>query len=442
MLLNTIKEERNEYICPFHASLLKVMDEYYKIDSKKNHLMEPFQTFGIKKNRIPSKTNKLKILYVTFLRYPNTGGLSNYITSLKTGFEKYGHDVDVISPTQMTAVHLEQDIPQAAEHARDFLLQRYGTVNEKIIKNTSFMNVYKSFLRGRGLEQYDVFHAQDLFSAFLLGQLNLEYKKPLFFTPHGHFTKSRLKFDKIKKGSIEEVYFSEIEKQGIRASDQIITISNSFHSPLKEYGAKIEQLVTVHTGIHFHQASKPKQEYDDNLVISCVSRLSPRKGHDIFLKALSQIQQDLSNVEIWIVGDGVMRERLEDQVLQLGLDNIRFFGRRTDIPEILSSSAIYVLPTINDNFPISIIEAMFSRQAIVTTNCGGIPEMIQNGKTGIICEPGNVQQLSDALKLLLANKSLRERLGRNAQEYSRQHLTQGGMISKIERIYHSFISDM
>lgn len=156
------------------------MDEYYKIDSKKNHLMEPFQTFGIKKNRIPSKTNKLKILYVTFLRYPNTGGLSNYITSLKTGFEKYGHDVDVISPTQMTAVHLEQDIPQAAEHARDFLLQRYGTVNEKIIKNTSFMNVYKSFLRGRGLEQYDVFHAQDLFSAFLLGQLNLEYKKPLF----------------------------------------------------------------------------------------------------------------------------------------------------------------------------------------------------------------------------------------------------------------------
>ena len=442
MLLNTIKEERNEYICPFHASLLKVMDEYYKIDSKKNHLMEPFQTFGIKKNRIPSKTKKLKILYVTFLRYPNTGGLSNYITSLKTGFEKYGHDVDVISPTQMTAVHLEQDIPRAAEHARDFLLQRYGTVNEKIIKNTSYMNVYKSFLRGRSLEQYDVFHAQDLFSVFLLGQLNLEYKKPLFFTPHGHFTKSRLKFDKIKKGSIEEVYFSEIEKQGIRASDQIITISNSFHSPLKEYGAKIEQLVTVHTGIHFHQASILKQEYNDNLVISCVSRLSPRKGHDILLKALSQIQRDLSNVEIWIVGDGVMRERLEDQVLQLGLDNVRFFGRRTDISEILSSSTIYVLPTINDNFPISIIEAMFSRQAIVTTNCGGISEMIQNGKTGIICEPGNVQQLSDALKLLLANKSLRECLGRNAQEYSRQHLTQGGMISKIERIYHSFISDM
>ncbi|MEI4828672.1 glycosyltransferase family 4 protein [Bacillus sp. FJAT-53711] len=442
MLLNTTKEEQNECICPFHASLLKIMDEFYQIDSKMNHVIKPFQTFGIKKDNIPSKTRKLKILYVTFLKYPNTGGLSNYITSLKTGFEKYGHDVDVISPTQMTSVHLEQDIPQAAEHARDFMLQRYGTVNEKIIKNTSFLNVFKSFLRERSLEQYDVFHAQDLFAVFLLGQLNLEYKKPLFFTPHGHFTKSRLKFDKIKKGSIEEVYFSEIEKQGIRASDQIITISNSFHSPLEEYGAKTEQLITVHTGIHFHPPSISKEKCNDNVVISCVSRLSPRKGHDIFLKALSRIRQDLSNVEVWIVGDGVMRERLENQVLQLGLDNIKFFGRRTDIPEILSSSEIYVLPTINDNFPISVIEAMLSRQAIITTNCGGIPEMIQNGKTGIICDPGNVQQLSDALKLLLTNKGLRETLGREAQTYSRQHLTQDVMVSKIEKIYQSFMSDM
>ncbi len=68
-----------------------------------------------------------------------------------------------------------------------------------------------------------------------------------FFTPHGHFTKSRMKFHKIQKGSIEEAYFSEIERQGIRASDKIITISDSFHEPLLEYGAKEAQLTTVHT---------------------------------------------------------------------------------------------------------------------------------------------------------------------------------------------------
>lgn len=440
MLLNITKEEPDESMCLFHPSLLKVMDEYYQIDHEQHDIMEPFQPFAIKKDSIQRQTKKLKILYVTFLRYPNVGGLANYITSLKTGFEACGHDVDVISPTQLTAVHLEQDIPRVAEHARSFLLGRYGTASEKIIKNTSFLHVFQSFLREKNLEQYDVFHAQDLFAVFLLGQLNLEYKKPLFFTPHGHFTKSRLKFGKMERGSIEEVYFSEIEKQGIQASDQIITISHSFHASLQEYGAKPEQLVTVHTGIPFPHTAIRKQKHGDKLIISCIARLSPRKGHDIFLKALSQIQPHLSHAEIWIVGDGVMRQSLENQKQQLGLHNVKFLGKRTDIPDILSASDIYVLPTLNDNFPISIIEAMLSGQAIVTTNCGGIPEMIQHGTTGLICEAGDVQQLADALILLVTNKEVRQQLGRAAQDYSRQHLIQDVMISKIEHMYQAYIN--
>ncbi|MGA3762289.1 glycosyltransferase, partial [Bacillus velezensis] len=78
-------------------------------------------------------------------------------------------------------------------------------------------------LKEKDLEQYDLLHAQDLFAVFLLGYLNQTYQLPLFFTPHGHFTKSRMKFHKIQKGSREEAYFSERERQGIQASDKIIT---------------------------------------------------------------------------------------------------------------------------------------------------------------------------------------------------------------------------
>ncbi|TYR80921.1 glycosyltransferase family 4 protein [Priestia megaterium] len=413
------------------------MDQYYGVDYKTDSLIEPLQAFGIKKN-ISDKTDKLKILYVTFLRYPNTGGLSTYITSIKNGFEKHGHDVDVISPVQMPALYLEEDIPKAAEHARNFMLQRYGITNEKIIKNTSFLNVFKSFLSKKNLEQYDIFHAQDLFAVFLLGQINQQYQKPLFFTPHGHFTKSRLKFHKIEKGSIEEIYFSQIEQQGIKAADRIITISNSFHSPLIEFGAKKEQLITVHTGIDFQPIGKPIQTGRDKIIITCVSRLSPRKGHEIFIKALSQIKEYLSNVEVWIIGDGIMKEKLKKQVQTLNLENVIFLGKRTDIAALLSSSTIYVLSTLNDNFPISIIEAMFFDQAIITSNCGGIPEMIEHKKTGIICEPGNVQEVAEALKLLIVNKKFRETLAKEAKQYACKHLTQEVMVSTIERIYHSF----
>lgn len=421
---------------PIHPNLLKAMDEYYKVENKQR--VETFRNFCVKQNHVKVK-KKLKILYVTFLKYPNNGGLSNYITSLKTGFEKEGHHVDVISPLQMTTVHLEKRVPEAAAKVKEFLLKRYGVANEKIVKNTSFLNVFHLFLQEKQLEGYDVFHAQDLFALFLLGQINVKYKKPLFFTPHGHFTKSRIKFGKIKVGSIEEVYFSEIEKQGIKTANKIITISNSFHHTLQAYGAKEKQLVTVHTGIHFPKATIGKKTENGKVIISCIARLAPRKGHVFLLRALAKIKPLFPNVDAWIVGDGSMRKTLEKEAKQLHLENVIFFGRRTNVAEILALSSIYVLPTINDNFPLSIIEAMLAGRAIVTTNCGGIPEMIHHRETGLICEPGNVEELAEALTLLLTNEKLREQLGKEAREYAKKHFVQNVMVSGIKDVYREFV---
>jgi glycosyltransferase involved in cell wall biosynthesis len=412
------------------------MDEYYNVDNIQNEVVEILPKWE-QKEHVQKQRETLKIVFVTFLKYPNTGGLSNYITSLKTGLEKRGHEVNVLSPVQMPPIYFEKHIPKVAANARDFLWERYGIENEKIIKNISYLHAFSSFLQQQNLEEYDVIHAEDLFAMFLLGKLNVVYKKPLFFTPHGYFTRSRVKFGKIKKGSLEEIYFSEIEKQGICMADKIITISDSFHVPLQEYGATEEQLVTVHTGIAFQPATPVKK--GKHFVITSIARLAPRKGHDILLKAIARIQHELKQVEIWIVGEGVMRESLEKEVEKLGIRNVIFFGRRTDIAELLASSTIYVLPTLNDNFPIAIIEAMFAGKAIITTNCGGIVEMIHPGETGLLCEPGNVEQLVQALQILLTDESLRTKLGKQAQVYAQEHFTQEKMATKMERIYKSFL---
>jgi glycosyltransferase involved in cell wall biosynthesis len=414
------------------AELVRILDEYYNVDSERQKESITFEQ-KIKHQR--KNNDKLKILYVTFLRYPNIGGLSNYITSLKGGMKKLGHEVDVISPVQMPPLYFEKHIPEVAVNIRDFLQKRYGIENEKIIKNMSYLHVFSTFLQEQKLEDYDLFHAEDLFAMFLLRSINRAYKRPLFFTPHGHFTKSRIKFGKIKEGSLEETYFSEIEKQGIRIADRIVTISKSFHLPLKEYGAKDEQLIKVHTGIDFSIASVEKKK--ESLILSSVARLAPRKGHHLLLQTLATMRDELANVEVWIVGDGVMRKQLEQEVVRLGLSNVTFFGKRTDVPEILACSTIYILPTLNDNFPISVIEAMFAGQAIITTSCGGIPEMIQHGETGLLCEAGNVEQLVQALRLLLVDNELRNKLGKQAQAYAKVHFTQANMVKKMERIYYS-----
>lgn len=127
-----------------HPSLLAAMDEFYGVD----RVMEdpvPLQAFG-RKSKVGGK-KKMKILYVTFFQYPHTGGLSHYITSIQTGFEQLGHEVDVFAPNQMSSLQLEKWIPQAAYEARRFMHNRYGTVSEKIVKYLSFLHVFELFLK-------------------------------------------------------------------------------------------------------------------------------------------------------------------------------------------------------------------------------------------------------------------------------------------------------
>jgi glycosyltransferase involved in cell wall biosynthesis len=415
-----------------HPSLLAAMDEFYGVD----RVMEdpvPLQAFG-QKSQVGRK-KKMKILYVTFFQYPHTGGLSHYITAMQKGFEQLGHEVDVIAPNQMSSLQLEKWVPQAANEARSFMRSRYGTVNEKIVKNLSFLHVFELFLKEKDLDTYDIIHAQDLFAIFILGQLNQTLQKPLLFTPHGFFTKSRLKFNKMQKGSIEEAYFTRLEKEGISASTEIVMIADSFRPNLKDFGARDERMTTVHTGIDFKSIT-PRTH--DNIIITSVSRLSPRKGHGFLLEALAMIREHLGNVEVWIIGDGVMKEALMKQAEELELNNVIFFGKRHDIPDILSMSDIYVLATINDNFPLSVMEAMFSRQAVISTTCGGIPEMVQHEKTGILCEPGNVKELAEAIKRFIINKEERDAFGKAAEAFARQHLTSKVMTGKIEQIYQMY----
>ena len=121
----------------------------------------------------------------------------------------------------------------------------------------------------------------------------------------------------------------------------------------------------------------------------------------------------------------------------LQLKNVSFLGVRNDIPELLSQSDIFVLPTTSDTLPIAIIEAMFANKAIVTTNEGGIPEIIQDFHSGLIAEPGNSQQLAEKLSLLLSDSGLRKILAQNARAFAEKHLASTNMAKKIEELYQS-----
>ncbi|MFE0625054.1 glycosyltransferase family 4 protein [Priestia aryabhattai] len=419
--------------------VIETLDQYYGL---KSHSPKKSVSKEQSKKRFLSRKGakkKFSILIATFWSFPHVGGLSNYIATLSKGLKRQGHKVDIISPNQFSTSKVKRFREIVTPNLKHFFTKRYGSYNDRILNHKRLIYVYEKMLETVDLERYDILHAQDLFTANILGRFNEIYGKPLFYTPHGMFTSNRLKFNIIKKGSVEEAYFTELESKAIEYASHIIVLSDSFREPLIKLGAKNRNITTVITGIDYPVNQRQEKETSSKkLVITCVARLGPRKGHNHLFEALAHLKKYTANVEVLIVGDGQMRETLEKQKKALGLSMVKFLGSRDDVPVILSKTDIFVLPTINDSLPISIIEAMHSGTAVISTNCGGIPELIKHNKTGIIVEPGSSEQLAHALKFLIMNQEARHKMSKNAKIHAENHLTIDSMIRKIKNVYIDF----
>jgi glycosyltransferase involved in cell wall biosynthesis len=143
-----------------------------------------------------------------------------------------------------------------------------------------------------------------------------------------------------------------------------------------------------------------------------VSRLFPRKGAQHFLQALAGL--DLAGWEVTVAGDGPMLEPLRQQARDLGLAvDFRGFIKGAPLEELYASSAVFVFPSLQDNFPVVLLEALSHGCAVVTNGVSGMPEVV--GDAGLLTPPEDVPALRAAIRRLMADDALRETLGERAR---------------------------
>ncbi len=142
--------------------------------------------------------------------------------------------------------------------------------------------------------------------------------------------------------------------------------------------------------------TRPKS---DVMEFCCVASISIRKGQHYIIDALKRFPKDnIPKVHFTFVGDGADRHVLSDEVVRYGLSNfITFAGISHNVDEYLLNSDAYILPSEDEGLPMAIIEAMRASLPIVSTNVGGIPEMIEHGKNGLLISPS----ADDVYKILL-----------------------------------------
>jgi glycosyltransferase involved in cell wall biosynthesis len=254
------------------------------------------------------------------------------------------------------------------------------------------------------------------FFALLLGRI---FRKPTVYRPAG--------IGFVQYGfPLRNIFFS-LERFVFRKSGAIV-----FHSEGERDNAqrlfceKFKNAHVILTGFPVDKFAKGKpgalkKEFGlrDETVITSVSRFVPVKGLEYLIKSLPGIS---GKVKLLLVGSGPEEKWLKEQSKRMGVeDRIMFAGFRRDIPDILAATDIFVVSSLYEGLPTSLLEAMAAGKACVVTDIG-LP--VEHMKTGLVVQSKNAEALSEAINILIRDESLRKRLGGNARKFVEDNCTQ------------------
>lgn len=204
-------------------------------------------------------------------------------------------------------------------------------------------------------------------------------------------------------------------------TDKIVCVSkNARQSLLRIERIKTDKVVFIHNGLHtgrFSYKQTQQKKNGDRKKVGIVGRFDKAKGHIYFVQAASRVVKSFKNVEFIFVGDGSLKTQVEQKVKELRLgEHCHFLGQHLEVGEIFQTLDVFVMSSIREGLPISLVEAQYFGVASVVTAVGGMPEIIKNNYNGLIVPPKDPEKLATAILSVLNDDELRDQLGVNAKK--------------------------
>jgi glycosyltransferase involved in cell wall biosynthesis len=147
---------------------------------------------------------------------------------------------------------------------------------------------------------------------------------------------------------------------------------------------------------------------DSDLAVFFIGRLSEEKNPDVFIKVAKKVlsTKSINDVKFFVIGDGKMKSNVEKLIKAVNNDKLQYLGYQSEVAKYLSAADVFILPSSIEGFPLSILEAMAMKVAVVASKVGAIPEMIESGQSGFVVTPGSVEEISEAIQKLRDDPSL------------------------------------
>lgn len=236
----------------------------------------------------------------------------------------------------------------------------------------------------------------------------------------------------------------------IKGPDGYIAISNAVRNILVEYGIEKNKVHIVHSGVPRSDIPKGARESlvdelgvpDEIPLIGVVASLVDHKGHRYLLDAIPSVIKEFPDTLFLIVGDGQLRSKLESQAGSLSLTNknLRFLGHRDDVPKILGALDLFVMTSHLEGLCTSIIDAMHADVPVVATEAGGIPDLVQDKRTGLLAINKSPEDIGKKILYALAEREMMKKMSAGAKKRAAETFTDTAMVRSTLAAYQSLIS--
>lgn len=239
---------------------------------------------------------------------------------------------------------------------------------------------------------------------------------------------------------------SAAQSMAFRLCDKVVCNSHAAARGLLKRGINEQKITVIPNAIShetFANAVPALPRCPDVIRIGMIARMNHKvKNHEGLLRVAAKLATRYPCVEYVLAGDGPLRGSLEALTEELGIrSSVKFLGDCRDIPSVLASVDISVLPSLSESLSNTILESMMAGKPVIAYRVGGNPELIQQAVTGFLVPLNDEEELANALGTLLANTSIREALGRKAQAFAQQNFSIESLRTQYEELYSSLLAE-
>ena len=227
--------------------------------------------------------------------------------------------------------------------------------------------------------------------------------------------------------------------------DRLIVVSRAIEEKVHEEGRVGAPISLIYNGVDLQRYNHQQpcctlhEDYDipeDAPIVGVVARLEAEKGHRTLIDAWPEVLATVPNAWLLVIGEGSERDALEAEAASLGVnERVVFTGRREDVPAVTAALDVAVLPSYREAQGLSVLEAMALSRPVVASNVGGIPEMIEDGVTGLLVPPNDCDALAAALIKLLTDHPYADMIARRGHDLVHERFCIELMVNSIESIY-------